>query len=103
MDASEAREQRSKDLFGNRHMLAACEWIARSDGVFCSADVASQTAIPSTSVHRVLSILTGCSLLRRLPRASTERTQWYERTASTFWPAMTELATGERETSEVGR
>jgi DNA-binding IclR family transcriptional regulator len=97
------REQRSKDLFGNQHMLSACEWISAADGGFCSADIVSQTAIPSTSVQRILSTLVGCSLVRRLPRARTERTQWYEREASAFWLAATELASGTHELSEVGR
>jgi DNA-binding IclR family transcriptional regulator len=103
MEAQRTREQRSKNLFGNQHMLSACEWIAATDGVFCSADIASQTAIPSTSVQRILSTLVGCSLVRRLPRPRTERTQWYERATSTFWLAATELASGTRELSEVGR
>lgn len=101
MDGLDPVSARSKLLFNNQHMLVVCRWVAACDGVFCASDIVTATNVASTTVHRILSVLTACGLLARLPRTPVERTQWYERAKASFWGAVDELVSGVRAESEV--
>ena len=85
-------DARSKVLFGNEHMLTVATHIAAGGDIFTTAEVCDATKVPRTSVHRLLGTLVEVDVLRRLPRSSAERLQWYSRLPHPFWGAVQALA-----------
>jgi hypothetical protein len=84
-------EQRSKALFGNKHMLELCDGIARSGDRFTALELSATAGVGYSTTHRLLGSLVKVGLVARAPRSAGEREQWYVRQRHRFWDAMTDL------------
>jgi hypothetical protein len=51
-------EQRSKALFGNKHMLDLCTGIAQRDEPFTALDLSTTVGLGYSTTHRLLASLT---------------------------------------------
>lgn len=87
----EVVEQRSKSLFGNRHMLRVADDIATRKDRFTVQDVAKRTQVPYSSAHRLVRQLETIGLVEPTPVEGTEPHRWYTRASHKFWDAAQEL------------
>ncbi len=103
MVVDEMLEQRSKALFGNRHMLRVAHEIAVRPGPFTVTDVATSTGVPYSSVHRLVHQLDGIGLVVPSPAASAEQHRWYTRAPAKFWDAAQELCQPADQSTKTSR
>ena len=91
MSSPQRVEERSKALFGKKHMLTLCDGIARSKGRFTAKEMSESSGVAYPTTHRLLLSLTSAGLLERSPRELREREQWYVRIRHGFWTAAQQL------------
>ena len=88
---NEELEQRSKSLFGNRHMLHVGNDIASSAGTFTVRDVAARTGVPYSSTHRLVKQLERLGLVSFASVETSDPQHRYQRERHRFWGAVQQL------------
>lgn len=81
----------SKSLFGNRHMLHVGRQIASTPSAFTVSQVASQTGVPYSTAHRLVTQLQAVGLLKQVPAGVDDPSHWFKREAHKFWGAVQQL------------
>ncbi|WP_432245625.1 hypothetical protein ACRB8A_03830 [Arthrobacter sp. G.S.26] len=93
MEESEGtREVWSKTLFGNRFMLHLAGSIMAMEGVFTGSQLARQSRIPGSTIHRLLVDLLLVGLIEKQPQDQGSRALYLRQIEHPFWDAVSMLS-----------